>query len=56
LQAKGHPGVSNAAASILESFYGDDVAFTATSAGLPGVEQSFTSFSGLGRDPLPLRL
>jgi hypothetical protein len=41
----GHPGVSNAAATILAATYGDDTAFTATSSGLPGVERSFTSFS-----------
>ena len=41
----GHPGVSNAGASVLARFYGNDTAFTATSFGLPGVEHSFTSFS-----------
>ena len=41
----GHPGVSNAAASVLASTYGDDTAFTVTSFGLPGVERSFDSFS-----------
>ena len=41
----GHPGVSNAGASVLASFYGDATPFTATSAGLPGVVRSFTSFS-----------
>jgi PAP2 superfamily len=41
----GHPGVSNAGASVLAHFYGNDTAFTATSFGLPGVEHSFTSFS-----------
>jgi hypothetical protein len=41
----GHPGVSNAAASVLASFYGDDTSFTATSAGSAGVVRSFTSFS-----------
>jgi len=41
----GHPGVSNAAASVLARIYGDDTAFTASSFGLPGVERSFTSFS-----------
>jgi hypothetical protein len=40
-----HSGVSNAAASVLASFYGDDTSFTVTSAGLPGVERDFTSFS-----------
>ena len=41
----GHPGVSNAGASVLAHFYGNDTAFTATSFGLPGVEHSFSSFS-----------
>jgi hypothetical protein len=41
----GHPGVSNAGASVLAHFYGNDTAFSATSFGLPGVEHSFTSFS-----------
>jgi len=41
----GHPGVSNAAVSVLAAFYGNDTSFTVTSAGLPGVERSFTSFS-----------
>jgi hypothetical protein len=41
----GHPGVSNAAASVLASSYGDQTAFTTTSVGLPGIQRSFTSFS-----------
>jgi PAP2 superfamily len=41
----GHPGVSNAGASVLAHFYGNDTSFTATSFGLPGVEHSFASFS-----------
>jgi PAP2 superfamily len=41
----GHPGVSNAGASVLAHFYGNDTSFTATSFGLPGVEHSFSSFS-----------
>ena len=41
----GHPGVSNAAATVLASFYGDDTPFTTTSNSLTGVERSFTSFS-----------
>ncbi len=40
-----HSGVSNAAASVLAYFYGDDTSFSVTSAGLPGVEPHFTSFS-----------
>jgi hypothetical protein len=41
----GHPGVSNAAATVLASFYGDDTPFTATSNSLTGVQRSFTSLS-----------
>jgi hypothetical protein len=40
-----HAGFSDAAASVLASFYGNDTAFTVTSAGLPGVQRDFTSFS-----------
>jgi PAP2 superfamily len=40
-----HSGLSNAAASVLASFYGDDTSFSVISAGLPGVERDFTSFS-----------
>jgi hypothetical protein len=40
-----HSGVSTAATSVLASFYGDDTSFTVTSAGLPGVERDFSSFS-----------
>jgi hypothetical protein len=40
-----HSGVSNAFASVLASFYGDDTSFTVTSVGLPGVERDFMSFS-----------
>jgi PAP2 superfamily len=40
----GHPGVSNAGASVLADVYGNDTAFTATSFGMPGVEHSFISF------------
>jgi hypothetical protein len=41
-----HPGVSDAAASVLTSFYGDDTSFTVTSAApsMTGVVRSFTSF------------
>jgi PAP2 superfamily len=41
-----HSGVSDAAASVLASFYGNDTTFTVTSAGLPGVQRDFASFSG----------
>ena len=41
----GHAGVSSAAATVLASFYGNDTSFTVTSAGLPGVQRDFTSFS-----------
>jgi len=40
-----HSGVSSAAATVLASFYGDATAFTVTSAGLPGVQRDFTTFS-----------
>jgi membrane-associated phospholipid phosphatase len=40
-----HSGVSSAAATVLESFFGDSVEFTVTSNGLPGVERSFSSVS-----------
>ena len=30
---------------MLASFYGNDTSFTVTSAGLPGVERDFSSFS-----------
>jgi hypothetical protein len=40
-----HSGVSSAAASVLAAFYGNHTAFTVTSAGLPGVQRDFTSFS-----------
>ncbi len=45
----GHPGASNAAATVLSSFHGNDSSFTATSAGLTGVERSFISFSSAVR-------
>jgi hypothetical protein len=41
----GHPGVSNAAATVLASFYGEDNRFTATSSGLSGVQRSFTTLT-----------
>jgi hypothetical protein len=40
-----HSGVSSAAASVLASFYGNTTPFTVNSAGLPGVQREFTSFS-----------
>jgi membrane-associated phospholipid phosphatase len=40
-----HSAVSAAAAAVLASFYRDDAQFTVTSAGLPGVERSFSSFA-----------
>ena len=39
-----HSGVSSAAATVLASYFGQDTVFTVTSAGLPGVEKTFTSF------------
>ena len=41
----GHSGMSGAAAAVLAAFYGNDTSFTVTSAGLPGVQRDFTSFS-----------
>ena len=41
----GHAEVSSAAASVLAAFNGDAISFTVTSAGLPGVQRDFTSFS-----------
>jgi PAP2 superfamily protein len=40
-----HSGVSSAAATVLASFYGNATGFTVTSAGLPGVQRDFTTFS-----------
>jgi hypothetical protein len=40
-----HSGVSSAAATILASMFGQDTTFTMTSAGLPGVERTFSRFS-----------
>jgi hypothetical protein len=40
-----HSGVSSAAATVLAAFYGNDTSFTVTSAGLPGVQRDFTTFS-----------
>jgi hypothetical protein len=40
-----HATVSSAPAAVLASFYGNDTSFTVTSAGLPGVERDFMSFS-----------
>jgi hypothetical protein len=39
-----HAGVSSAAATILASAFGDDTSFSVTSAGLPGVQRTFSSF------------
>jgi hypothetical protein len=40
-----HSGVSDAATTVLASFYGNDTPFAVTSNGLPGVERDFKSFS-----------
>jgi hypothetical protein len=40
-----HSGVSSAAATVLAAFYGNATPFTVTSAGLPGVQRDFTTFS-----------
>jgi hypothetical protein len=39
-----HSGISSAAAHVLASYFGGHADFTMTSAGLPGVERSFSSF------------
>lgn len=41
----GHSGVSDAGATTLALFYGDETTFSLTSIGLPGVVHDFTSFS-----------
>jgi membrane-associated phospholipid phosphatase len=40
-----HSAVSSAATAVLASFFGDRTDFAVSSAGLPGVERQFTSFS-----------
>jgi len=40
-----HSGASSAAATVLAAFYGNTTAFTVTSAGLPGVQRDFTTFT-----------
>ena len=40
-----HSGVSSAATAVLAAFYGNNTPFTVTSAGLPGVQRDFTTFS-----------
>jgi hypothetical protein len=41
----GHSGTSSAATAVLASFYGNNTSFSVTSAGLPGTERDFASFS-----------
>jgi len=40
-----HSEVSSAAAIVLAAFYSNNTGFTVTSAGLPGVQRDFTTFS-----------
>jgi hypothetical protein len=40
-----HSTVSSAPAAVLASFFGNDTSFIVTSAGLPGVDRDFKSFS-----------
>src|SRR5215472_4902345 len=40
-----HSGVSSAAATVLAAFYGNNTGFTVTSAGLPGAQRNFTTFT-----------
>ena len=42
-----HSGVSSAATAVLAAFYGNATSFTVTSAGLPGVQRAFTTFSSV---------
>jgi hypothetical protein len=44
-----HSAVSSAAAAVLAAFYGNTTAFTVTSAGLPGTQRDFTTFSSAVR-------
>ena len=41
----GHSTFSGAADAVLTSFFGDNVSFTTSSLGTPGVSRSFDSFS-----------
>lgn len=41
----GHSTFSGAASAVLTSLFGDDVSFTSSSLGTPGISRSFNSFS-----------
>jgi membrane-associated phospholipid phosphatase len=41
----GHSAFSGAAEAILANFFGENVSFTSTSSGLPGISRSYDSFA-----------
>jgi len=51
-----HSGISSAAAHVLASYFGETADITMTSAGLPGVERSFTSFDAAVRQVADARV
>ena len=51
-----HGTISAAGADLLAAIYGNDVAFTATSPALPGVERSFVSFSEAAQEASASRI
>ena len=52
----GHSTFSGAAEVVLSSFFGPDVAFSTSSAGLPGVTRSYTSFRAAAEEAALSRL
>ena len=52
----GHSTFSGAAEVVLSSFFGPDVAFSTSSAGLPGVTRSYTSFGAAAEEAALSRL
>jgi membrane-associated phospholipid phosphatase len=52
----GHSTFSGAAEVVLSSFFGPDVAFRTSSAGLPGVTRSYTSFRAAAEEAALSRL
>jgi hypothetical protein len=51
-----HGTISAAGADVLAAIYGNDVAFTASSPALPGVERSFVSFSEAAQEASASRI
>jgi hypothetical protein len=51
-----HGTISAAGADVLAALYGNDVAFTTTSAALPGVERTFDSFSEAAQEASASRI